>query len=280
MTQEVVSIAPEQVPPRARGALRLSVKPGPPGRELGALDGLRMSGSLKLVFPRPAAQALEAVIVNTAGGVTGGDRFTTEAEAAANTRLTLTTQAAERAYRATGADPGRVSTRLALDAGARLAWLPQETILFEGANLRRRLRVDIAGDARFLMVEPVVFGRAAMGEELRAARFDDRVEIRRDGALLWLDAVRLAGDLAAQLDRPAIGAGARAMAGLAYAGPDATAMRDRLRAILPQTAGVSCPAEGLLAARVLARDGFELRAAILPALRLLHSDDLPRPWML
>lgn len=277
MTQAALEIASQNAPPRARGAVRLSVKPGPRGS---AVDGLRMSGSLKLVFPRPHSDALDAVIVNTAGGVTGGDSFTTEAEAAPGTRLTLTTQAAERAYRATGDEPGRISTRLVLGAGAGLDWLPQETILFEGANLSRRLRVDLAPDARFLMVEPVVFGRAAMGEELRAARFDDRVEIRREGALIWRDAVGLAGDLAAQLDRPAIGAGARAMAGLVYAGPDAGAMRDRLRALLPETAGASCPAEGLLAARFLARDGFELRAALVPALRLLHSDDLPRPWML
>lgn len=263
--------------PRARGQVRLSVKPAPGG---GAIDGLRMSGSLKLVFPRSGARALEAVLVNTAGGVTGGDWFSTEVAAARGTAVSLTTQAAERAYRATGDEPGRIETRLEVAPGARLAWLPQETILFEGADVRRRLAVELHGDARFLMVEPLVFGRAAMGEELHNARFRDRIEIRRDGAPLWFDAVHLEGDLAAQMDRPALGGGARAMAALVYAAPDASAFLDRLRDLLPETAGASLVRDGLLAARLLAPDSFALRQTLVPALRLLNDGEIPRPWML
>ncbi len=270
-----MSTGPEQ--PRARGQVRLSLKPGPGG---GALDGLRMAGSLKCMFPRPAGQAFDAVLVNTAGGVTGGDRFATEASAAPGTVLTLTTQAAERAYRATGHEPGRIATRLGAGAGARLAWLPQETILFEGAHLARSLDVEIARDARFLMVEPVVFGRMAMGEELHGVRFHDRVEIRRDGALIWLDAVRLEGDLAGQMDRAAIGHGARAMASLVYAGPDAETFLAPLRALLPETAGASLVRAGLLAARLLAPDSYTLRQSLVPALKLLNHDEIPKPWML
>ena len=264
-------------PPRARGAVRLSVKPRDGGQ---GLDDLRMSGSLKLVFPRPTGAAFDAVLVNTAGGVTGGDRFGTEARAQAGTRLALTTQAAERAYRAAGAEPGRISTRLAVDAGALLAWLPQETILYDGANLDRRLVADLAGDARLLLVEPVIFGRALMGEELRNTRFCDRVEIRRDGALAWLDATRLDGDIAARLDRPGVAGGARAAALIVYAGPDAAPMRDRLRALLPETAGASLVGDGLLVARVVAADGYVLRQTLVPALKLLNDTEIPRPWML
>lgn len=267
----------DDVQPRARGQVRLTLKPGPAG---GAIDALRMSGSLKLVFPRPTGRAFDAVLVNTAGGVTGGDRFVTEAGAQAGTHLAITTQAAERAYRASGDTPGRISTHLSLGPGAHLAWLPQETILFEGAHLVRRLHVDMAADARFLMVEPVVFGRAAMGEELRDARFHDRVEINRAGAPLWLDAVRLEGDLAAQMDRAVFGKGARAMASLVYAGPDAEAFLDRLRALLPDTAGASLVRDGLLAARLLAPDSYTLRQSLVPALKLLNHDEIPRPWML
>jgi urease accessory protein len=263
--------------PRALGAARLAVKPGARGDGLSAL---RMSGSLKLLFPRPAGRALEAVLVNTAGGITGGDSFSVEATAEPGASLSLTTQAAERAYRASGARPGRLATRLAAGQGARLAWLPQETILFEGSFLRRSLSVELAADARFLMVEPVIFGRAAMGEELHAARFHDRVEIRRAGALIWFDALRLEGDLAAQMDRPALGGGARAMASLVYAGPDAEAFLGPLRALLPQTAGASLVRGGLLAARLLAADGYDLRRALIPAIRLLNSNEIPKPWML
>lgn len=263
--------------PRAVGAVRLSTKPGPRGT---VLDGLRVSGSLKLLFPRPSGLGLDAVLVNTAGGVTGGDRVTTEAHVGGGTTLTLTTQAAERAYRARDAVPGRVSTEITVEADANAAWLPQETILFDGAYLARRLTVALAETSRFLMVEPLVFGRAAMGEELRAARFRDRIEITRSGAPLYTDAIRLTGDIAATLDRPAIANGARAMASLVYAAPDAAAMVDRLRALLPEAAGASLIRDGLLAARLLAPDAWTLRQSLVPAIKLLNSNEIPRPWML
>lgn len=264
-------------PPRARGAVRLSVK-ARDGRTV--LDGLRVAGSLKLAFPRPVGTGFDAVLVNTAGGVTGGDRFTTEVAARAGTALTLTTQAAERAYRAQGPAPGRVSTRLAVADGARLAWLPQETILFDGADFARSLVAELEPGARLLLVEPVVFGRTLMGEELRRARFSDRVEIRRGGATLWFDATRLAGDVAATLDRPAVAAGARAAALVVYTAPDAEPMRDRLRALLPVTGGASLVAPELLVARIVAKDGYALRQTLVPALKLLNENAIPRPWML
>ena len=163
--------------PRAVGRARVSVH-----HKDGAvrLKDLHQAGAMKLLFPQGRPHP-EAVMVNTAGGITGGDRFSVAAAALDNSRLTVTTQAAERAYRAQPDETGRMETRLEVAAGARLNWLPQETILFNGSRFARRLRVDLAADARFLMVEPVVFGRLAMGEALTSARFSDRVEIRRDG---------------------------------------------------------------------------------------------------
>ncbi len=276
MTQAMTTMEADHQP-RALGAVRVSAKcVGTASR----IDALSMSGSFKLLFPRPAGTALDAVLINTAGGITGGDQFTCEAEAGAGAELSLTTQAAERVYRAAGATPGRLSTKLSAQAGASLAWLPQETILFEGAHLKRRLSVDLAKDARFLMVEPLVFGRAAMGESLHAARFDDRVEIRRAGQPIWLDAVQLDGDIAAQMGRKALGDGARAMASLVYIAPDAEALREPLRALLPETAGASLIGEDMLVARLLAPDSYDLRRALVPAIKLLNSNEIPKPWML
>lgn len=281
LATQIATLPEAGAQPRAIGAVRLSTKPGPQGRATASvLDGLRVSGSLKLLFPRPSGVPLDAVLVNTAGGVTGGDRFSTEAHVGPGTSLSLTTQAAERAYRARGGVPGRVTTRITVAENANASWLPQETILFDGADLKRSLSVELAETARFLMVEPLVFGRAAMGEELRAARFHDRIEITRARAPLYTDATRLAGDIAATLDRPAIAAGARAMASLVYVGPDAEAMRDRLRAHLPATAGASLIRDGLLSARLLAHDAWSLRQALIPAIKLLNSNEIPRPWML
>lgn len=266
----------EAAQPRARGHARVSAKRR---GEMSVIDGLAMSGSMKVLFPR-APRGLDAMLINTAGGVTGGDRFEIEAEVGEGADMTLTTQAAERAYAVRGVDPGSVETRLRVAKGARLNWLPQETILYDRARFTRRLRVDLAGDARFFMVEPLIMGRVAMGEVLRDLWFRDRVEITREGCKLYLDALRMTGDVEAQMARAATMGGARAMAALVYAGPEAEGFLDRLRALLPETAGASLLAPDLLVSRIVAPDSLALRRVLVPAIRLLNHDEIPRPWML
>jgi urease accessory protein len=263
-------------PPRALGAVALSARAAEGAMRLGRL---RQEGCLKALFPRAGGPWLEAVTLNTAGGLTGGDRLALSAGAGEGARLLLTTQAAERAYRA-ASGTALVEARLDVAPGGRIDWLPQETILFDGANLDRRLHLDLAGDARALVVEPVILGRLARGERLTAARFRDRWEVRRDGRLLLLEAQRLEGDVHALMDRAAIGGGARAYATLLYAGPDAEARLRPLRALLPPEAGASCPTEGLLIARLLAPDGFALRAALIPLITSLTGSPLPKVWRL
>lgn len=243
------------------------------------LDGLRQSGAAKALFPRGRPH-LEAILINSAGGITGGDRFRVEARAGSGSRLTLTTQAAERAYKAQPGEVGAVSTRLTVEAGARLDWLPQELILFQGAALERRLHVDLKGDARLLMVEPLIFGRRAMGEVVTRAVFRDRIGIDRDGRPLYRDGLRLEGDLARGLSKAATGCGAGAAASLVYVGPDAGAHLDPVRAALPDTGGASLLAPDVLVLRVLAEDGFHLRRALLPVLDRLSGDTLPTSWRL
>ena len=262
--------------PRARGDARLSSKLVA-GRS--CLDALRQSGATKILFPRGRPH-LEAIVINTAGGVTGGDRFRLEAEAGVGSRLTVTTQAAERAYRAQPGETGRVSTRLRVGPGARLDWLPQELIVFQGADLERRLEIDLAEDAKFLMVEPVVFGRRAMGERLSSARFRDRIDMRRNGRHLYRDGVQISGDLAEALASPVTGWGAGAMASLVYVAPDAAALLETVRAALPPIGGASMLAADTLVLRCLAPDSFELRRALLPILDRLTGETLPTSWRL
>lgn len=259
--------------PRAIGAAR--VVAGPSG-----LRGLRQSGAMRVLFPRQTPGWPQAVLLNTAGGVTGGDRFTTEVEAQTGARLTVTTQAAERIYRAQPGETGRVDTQLIVGAGARLDWLPQETILFERSDLRRRLRVDMAQDATLLLVEPLVFGRRAMGEVLRDIRLLDRIEIRRGGALAFTDATRVTGDVPGLMQGQATGAGATALATVVFAAPGAEALLDSVRDLLPDTGGASLIRPDLLFIRLLAEDSFALRASLIPIITLLHRAELPRTWML
>lgn len=262
--------------PRARGDLRITSRERDGSSYIDRLD---QAGALKALFPGVRGR-LDAICVNTAGGVTGGDRFAVTAEAGPGSVFCLTTQAAERAYRATGPDPGRVTTRLSAAAGATLFWLPQELILYDRCNLERSLEIDLAPDARLLMVEPVLFGRRAMGEVLRSARFSDRVAIRRDGRPAYLDGLDLSGDVAAALDRAAAGAGSVAMASLVHVAPDAEAHLPALRALMPTTGGASLLAPDMLAMRLVAEDGHALRQALLPVLDRLTSDGLPISWRL
>ena len=162
---------------RAQGAVRFGVR---------LQDGvtrrgdLHESGSLRVRFPSPEQEGLSGVFVNTAGGIAGGDRFDIEIAAGEGTRLTLTTAAAEKVYRAAG-PAAQLNIALKAEAGSHLSWLPQETILFDRARIIRRIDIDLAADASLLLCEIVVFGRAAMGEKMLHGEFVDRWRLRRGG---------------------------------------------------------------------------------------------------
>lgn len=283
---DVVQNGPARVltgPPRAVGSLWVVSKT----REIGGvsvLGDLRHSGCLKALFPRGPADRLGAVFVNTSGGITGGDDLHIAARVGPDSRLSLTSQAAERIYRASGDGAAQVRSTIEVAQGARLDWLPQETILFDGARLDRRLRVDLTGNARCLLVETLVFGRTAMGESVRSLHLSDRIEVWRDGTPLFIDRMRLSGDAAAHLARHATGGGAVAMASVLFAtdpdSPDAAAHLDQLRPELPVKAGASLIRPGLLFLRLAATDSFHLRRALLPVLAQLNDGPLPRTWMI
>ncbi len=245
------------------------------------LTDLYQAGCLKARFPRTSDWA-EAIVVNSSGGVACGDRLDVSVEVAAGSSGVLTAQAAERFYRATdGSVAARVRGAVTLAAGARLDWLPQESILFDAAALDRALDVDMAEDAAFLGIEAVLFGRAAMGETVRRGMLRDRITVRRAGRLIYHDAVRLDGDMAGALDRAAVGGGARAMATIVHVAPDAPGRLDALRAALAGMEAGASSWDGMIVARVLARDGAALRSATVAALSVLRDGrTLPRSWSL
>jgi urease accessory protein len=238
---------------------------------------LHQSGSAKVMLPRVFGRAPEVVFLNTAGGVTGGDRlhYALSVEGGA---VTGTTQTAERAYRALGG-AGRVETRLSVGTGARLHWVPQEVIVFEGADLERSLDVDMAEDAELVVLETLVLGRAAMDERLRDIRLRDRREVRRGGRVEMLEAIRLGPeDLAS--DSPAGLNGAVAIASLSCMARDAEDRLGALRAVLVQD-GVRAAAsawDGRLTARFVAGDAWPLRRAVARAVEVLTKGALPRVW--
>src|SRR5260221_13878867 len=209
---------------RAQGAVKFDVRLQDGVTRRGQLHE---SGSLRVRFPSPEAEGLSAVFVNTAGGIAGGDRFDIDIATGEGTRLTLTTAAAEKVYRAPGPAAG-LNIALRAEAGAHLAWLPQETILFDGARISRRIDIDLADDASLLLCEIVVFGRAAMGERMLHGEFIDRWRLRRGGKLAFAETIRLDGDIGAKLSQPAVAKGGVAI-GTALIVPGDEAVVERIR---------------------------------------------------
>src|SRR3954470_13268568 len=188
---------------------------------------LHECGSLRVRFPSPEAQGLSAVFVNTAGGIAGGDRFDFDIAAGEGSSLTLTTAAAEKIYRSHG-PAAQIDITLRAAAGAHLAWLPQETILFDQARVSRKIYIDLADTASLLLCETVVFGRAAMGETMRSGQFIDRWRLRRGGRLAFAETVRLHGDIGQTLRRRAVANGGAAIGtALIVPGDETTAARIR-----------------------------------------------------
>lgn len=242
---------------------------------------LRQEGCLKARFPRPAGWT-EAITLNTSGGIAGGDRLGSDIQVRSGASATVASQAAERCYRALPDDPPAiVRTAITVEDNAAAEWLPQETILFDRCALDRVLTVDVAGTGWFLGVEALVFGRAAMGERVAEARVADAIRIRRDGRLLWHDAIRLQGNVAPLLARPAVANGAAAVATIVHVAPDATSRLESLRAALAATRAETGASawSGMLIGRIIAPNGACLRAAIVAGLACLRAGrPLPRVW--
>jgi urease accessory protein len=240
---------------------------------------LHESGSLRVRFPSPEAEGLSAVFVNTAGGIAGGDHFDIDISTGAGSRLAVTTAAAEKIYRAEG-PAARLNIALKAEAASHLAWLPQETILFDRARVWRRIDIDLAEGASLLLSEIVVFGRSAMGERMRHGEFVDRWRLRRAGKLVFAETVRLDGDIGAKLARPAIANGGAAI-GTALIVPGDEALVERIREASESFGGeVGLSAwNGFAMARFCAQDAARLRADMMTVLGRASGTALPRLWL-
>lgn len=262
---------------RAAGRIAVSV-----AARAGAsrLARVHEAGSLRVRFPNSHdAGHLDAVIVNTAGGMTGGDKFSLGVTVGADAKLTVTTAAAEKIYRSLGPDTD-ISVKLAVGRGASVAWLPQETIMFDRARLCRTIDVDLAAGATLLLAELLVFGRSAMGETMTDGRVFDRWRVRTDGVLSFAETMRLDGAMARQLAQPAVAAGNAAIASILKIPGDEAALA-AIRTMQDDFAGeVGVSAwNGLAVARLIAPDGAALRRDLLSVLTAWGDRPLPRLWL-
>ncbi len=263
---------------RARGRIDVSVT-----RSVGRTRRRRVveEGSYRIRFPNVSGAEAEAVIVNSAGGVAGGDHFEVAVEVGEGASLAVLTAAAEKVYRAIGKTPqaaSRMDVRLRVEAGGSLRWLPQETILFDQARLHRSIHVDLDDAATLMMAEAVVFGRTAMEEAMTQGELIDRWRIRRGGRLVLAETLRLRDAVEKLLARPASGSGAVAIATAIFA-PGDDALCARVREAL---AGCSAEAaisawNGIAVARLCAGDAALLRRDLISVLNAAGGA-LPRLW--
>lgn len=221
--------------------------------------------------------------MNTAGGLTDGDEFDVSALWREGSHAVMTTQAAERLYRArSGA--AHVVTRLDVLDGATAAWIPQETIMFDGGRLRRRISIDLRDSSRLMAVESLILGRRAMGEVVRDGALDDSWQISIDGSIVFVDRMRISGDDGETIDeqarRPAVMNGATSLATLIVASHDCALYVDGLRAAIsdaPVIGGVSDLGR-LLVVRLLAPTGQAMRAGMMRLIDVVgRSWDMPLP---
>jgi urease accessory protein len=237
-------------------------------------------GALKVRFPNVAkGYAPEAVILNTAGGIAGGDRLDMRLQADAQVSAVVSSQACEKVYRSLS-DAALVSVHVTLDEGSNVSWLPQPMIFFDRARLKRETHVAMAADATWLSVEGIVFGRAAMGESVVTGSLEDSCFIRRGGRLIHVDRFSVGEDIAGQLARGTILRGAHVMATTRYVAPDAEKRIEEMRGLLE---GSACPAavsawDGMMVMRHVAEDSYTLNKELIRVISAFRKTAMPRVW--
>lgn len=258
-------------PQRAKGSGSLATKSVDNRTRI---DVFYQEGAGKIRIPESFDGSMEAVLINTSGGLTGGDRIDWAVTAGTGTDVTVTTQACERIYRSSGG-AAHVSASLQVAEGASLHWLPQETILFDQGALARTLEADLADGAELIALEAILLGRKAMGEEVGYGSLRDRWRIRRNGRLVHAEDLNLSGEVANIAARRAALAGSLAFATLLYVGDRAEAIMPRLHALLHHSLAGASHWNGKLVVRLVAQDGFALRKILVPAISLLRNGKPP-----
>ena len=251
------------------------------------IDDVFERSPIRIMFPRNGSFVTdEAVIINTAGGIAGGDRLECSVAALPGASIAVTTQAAEKIYRALY-EPARVRTTLKACDSARLAWLPQETIVFNRARLRRTTEIELFSGSELLALEWLILGRAAHGEIVVGGSISDSWCVKKDGRLVWADSFRITDETFVHLNRKALLSNCNAIATLIYLGPDLDERLEFLREI-PRSLGCDCAmtlVAGLIVVRFAAKQSFDLKLALRNFLQQVEPElgsgpfRVPKMWV-
>ena len=268
---------------RANGCGRIVISGSENGNRI---EDIFEQSPIRIMFPRTSPRTMEeAVLINTAGGVAGGDRLECSVTALPGASIAVTSQAAEKVYRALD-DPARVSTRLKAQQSAKVAWLPQETIVFNWARLHRTTEIELFSGAELLALEWLVLGRAAHGEVVVGGNIIDSWRVKKDGRLIWADSFRVTDEIFPHLKTKALLSNCNAIATLIYFGPDLDKRLDFLREMIPSL-GCNCAAtlvSGLIVVRFAAKDSSDLKLALRSLLQQIGPElgsgpfQVPKMW--
>lgn len=268
---------------RAKGSGRIVVSGAEKGTRI--MDVFQRA-PIRIMFPRAGGSAPEeAVIVNTAGGIAGGDRLQCDVTTLPNASIAVTSQAAEKVYRALN-EPARIATRLKACEAAKLAWLPQETIVFNWGRLSRTTEIELSSGAELLALEWLVLGRAAHGEKMVGGHISDSWRVRKDGQLIWADSFLATDETFPHLHRTALLSHCKALATLIYFGPRLEARLEFLRDIVPSVE-CHCAATsvgGLIVVRIAAKESSDVRRALRSLLQQFSRElgtgpfRVPKMW--
>jgi len=262
---------------RAEGSGRIVLSGSEKGTRI--VDVFQRS-PIRIMFPRACGGAIEeAVLVNTAGGIAGGDRLEFGVTVLPNASIAVTSQAAEKVYRALS-EPARITTKLKACEAAKLAWLPQETIVFNSGRLSRETEIELSSGAELLALEWLVLGRAAHGEEMVGGHITDSWRVKKDGRLIWADSLRVTDEMFPHLYRKALLSNCKAIATLIYFGPCLDRQLEFLRDIAPSL-GCHCAAtsvSGLIIVRFAAEVSSDLRHALRSFLQQFSRELRPGPF--
>jgi urease accessory protein len=262
---------------RAEGSGRIVLS----GSEKGAhIVDVFQASPIRIMFPRVGSGAMEeAVLINTAGGIAGGDRLEFEVTALAGASIAVTSQAAEKVYRALN-EPARIVTKLKVHEVAKLAWLPQETIVFNCGRLSRETEIEVSSGAELLALEWLVLGRAAYGEEMVGGHVTDSWRVKKEGRLIWVDSFRATDETFPHLHRKALLSNRKAVGTLIYFGPCLDARLEFLRDIA-HSLECCCAATsvgGLIIVRFAATMSSDLRLALRSFLQHFSRELGPGPF--
>jgi len=198
----------------------------------------------------------------------------------------VTSQAAEKVYRALN-EPAHVTTRLKARESSRLAWLPQETILFNWARLQRMTEIELFSGTELLALESLVLGRAAHGEIVVGGSISDTWRVKKDGRLIWVDSFCITDETFAHVYRKALLSNCSAIATLIYFGSDLDKRLEFLREILlPMECNCAVTlVAGLIVARFAANQSSDLKLGLSSFLQQVERElgsgpfGVPKMWL-